>query len=139
MSASESEPKVPTDLRKALAATPSVKALWNDLTPIARWDFILWLETAKQADTRRRRVERLCAMLVEGKRRPCCFPVVPMDLYKALGSAPKAKAQWSALTSIERRNLVTWIASANERVSRKTRVEKACALLAAGKRRPSRV
>jgi hypothetical protein len=39
----ESEPRVPTDLRKALAAAPLAKAQWNDLTPIARWDFISWI------------------------------------------------------------------------------------------------
>ncbi len=50
----ESEVKVPTDLGKALAATPMAKAQWRDLTPIARRDFISWIDSAKQPETRRR-------------------------------------------------------------------------------------
>ena len=66
----ESEPRLPTDLRKALAATPMAKAQWRDLTPIARRDFISWIDSAKQPETGRRRIERACSMLAAGKRRP---------------------------------------------------------------------
>ena len=66
----ESEPRVPTDLCKALAATPMAKAQWRDLTPIARRDFISWMDSAKEPETRRRRIERACSMLAAGKRRP---------------------------------------------------------------------
>jgi uncharacterized protein YdeI (YjbR/CyaY-like superfamily) len=66
----ESEPRVPTDLRKALAATPMAKAQWKDLTPIARRDFISWMDAAKQPEAHRRRIEKACAMLAAGKRRP---------------------------------------------------------------------
>ena len=41
----ESKPKVPTDLRQALAAAPMAKAKWSDLTPIARRDFISWIRS----------------------------------------------------------------------------------------------
>ena len=71
----ESEPRLPTDLRKALAATPMAKAQWRDLTPIARRDFISWIDSAKQPETRRRRIEKACSMLVAGKRRPCCYSI----------------------------------------------------------------
>ncbi|HEV3087148.1 MAG TPA: YdeI/OmpD-associated family protein, partial [Candidatus Elarobacter sp.] len=91
----EPEPSVPADLRKALAAEPVVKVLWSDLTPIARRDFISWIDSAKQPETRRRRIERTCSMLEAGKRRPCCFSIVPLSLHKALKAAPAAKAQWS--------------------------------------------
>jgi len=64
------EPRVPTDLRKALAAGPLVKAVWRDHTPIARRDFIRWIDSAKQPETRRRRIEKACGMLAAGKRRP---------------------------------------------------------------------
>jgi uncharacterized protein YdeI (YjbR/CyaY-like superfamily) len=126
----------PADLRKALAAAPAAEAAWRDLTPIARRDFISWIDSAKQAETRRRRIERACENLAAGKRRPCCYAVVPMDLYKALGAAPKAKARWSDLTPTERRDLTDWIESAKVRETRKGRVEEACAMLAAGKRCP---
>src|SRR5437660_8216561 len=96
---------MPTDLRKALAAAPLAEAAWKALTPIARRDFTSWIDSAKQPETRRRRIERACENLAAGKRRPCCYAVVPMDLYKALGAAPMAKAQWSDLTPTERRDL----------------------------------
>lgn len=132
----ESEPRVPADLRRALVAAPIAKSKWSDLTPIARGDFISWIGSAKQSETRRRRIERACSMLAAGKRRPCCFAVVPLNLYKALAATPKAKAQWSTLTPTARRDFISWIDSAKEQEIRKSRIEKACAMLAAGKRRP---
>jgi hypothetical protein len=70
----EPEPKVPPDLRKTLAAAPlRVRNMWTDITPIARRDWIQWIVTAKQAETRARRITTACDMLAKGKRRPCCF------------------------------------------------------------------
>lgn len=70
----EPEPKVPADLRKALAAASTkAKQLWSDITPIARRDWIQWVVSAKQAETRARRIKNACDMLAKGKRRPCCF------------------------------------------------------------------
>ena len=132
----ESEPRVPTDLRKALAAAPKIAALWKDLTSIARRDFISWIESAKQPETRRRRIERTPDMLASGKRRPCCYALVPMNLYKTLAANPKAKAKWRDLTPTERRDFVTWIDSAKGSEARGFRIEKACEMLARGKWRP---
>lgn len=70
----EPETRVPMDLRKALAAAPPAQALWADITPMARWDWILWISSAKRPETRTRRIENACDMLASGKRRPCCFP-----------------------------------------------------------------
>ncbi len=67
------EPRVPADLRKALAAAPKARALWSDITPIARRDWIQWITSAKQSKTRTRRIKNACSMLVAEKRRPCCF------------------------------------------------------------------
>ena len=69
----EPEPRVPADLRKALAAAPSARELWSDITPVARRDWIHWIVSAKQAETRARRIRNACSMLAAGKRRPCCF------------------------------------------------------------------
>ena len=69
----EPETRVPVDLRKALAAAPPAKESWADITPAARRDWILWISTAKQAETRRRRIEKACDMLASGERRVCCF------------------------------------------------------------------
>ena len=72
-SGKEPEPKVPADLRKALTAAPKAKAVWSDITPIARRDWIHWIISAKQAQTRARRVRSAADMLAGGKRRVCCF------------------------------------------------------------------
>ena len=130
------EPRVPTDLRKALAATPTAKAQWNDLTPIARRDFISWIESAKQPETHRRRIDKACSMLAAGKRRPCCYSIVSFNLYTVLAATPRAKAQWSDLTPVERRDFISWIDSDKQPETHRRRIEKACSMLAAGKRRP---
>ena len=132
----ESEPRVPTDLGKALAAASKAKTQWSGLTPIARRDFITWIDSAKQPETRRRRIERACSMLAAGKRRPCCYSIVSLDLHLALKATPRAKAQWSDLTPIERRDFIGWMDSAKEPDAHRHRIEKACAMLATGKRRP---
>jgi uncharacterized protein YdeI (YjbR/CyaY-like superfamily) len=132
----EDEPRVPTDLRQVFAAVPKAKAQWSDLTPLARKDFIMWIDSAKQSETRKRRIESIPDRLASGKRRPCCFAIVPMNLHKALAAAPKAKAQWSKLTSLERRDFASWVESAKDSETRKKRVEKSCSMLAVGKRRP---
>ncbi len=70
----EPEPKVPPDFRKALAAASAgVREAWKDITPAARRDFIHWIVSPKQAETRVRRIVTACDMLAKGKRRPCCF------------------------------------------------------------------
>jgi hypothetical protein len=67
--AKEPEPEVPADLRKALAtAAPKARDLWSDITPIARRDWIHWITSAKQPETRTRRIKNACSMLAAGKR-----------------------------------------------------------------------
>jgi hypothetical protein len=72
-SGEELEPKVPAELRKALAAAPKARALWLEITPTARRDWVQWIVSAKRPETRTRRVDNACAMLAAGKRRVCCF------------------------------------------------------------------
>jgi uncharacterized protein YdeI (YjbR/CyaY-like superfamily) len=69
----EPEPRVPADLRKALTATPEARAVWSNITPIARRDWIHWITSAKRPEIRARRSENACDMLAAGKRRVCCF------------------------------------------------------------------
>lgn len=69
----EPEPRVPSDLRKALAGQPAARAVWKDITPVARRDWIQWIVSAKRAETRARRIGNACDMLASGKRRACCF------------------------------------------------------------------
>jgi uncharacterized protein YdeI (YjbR/CyaY-like superfamily) len=129
------EPKLPADLRKVLAASARAKAQWEDLTPIARWDFVSWIESAKQPETRKRRVESVPSRLASGKRRPCCYAVVPMILYTALNAYPRAKAQWKQLSPDERRDFIGRINSEKDPEARARRVKESCNKLAAGKRR----
>ncbi|MES2046465.1 MAG: YdeI/OmpD-associated family protein [Pseudomonadota bacterium] len=61
------------DLQAAVQSNPDVLALWEKLTPLGRNEFICWVDDAKQAATRQRRIERTCEELLEGKKRPCCW------------------------------------------------------------------
>ena len=71
--AEEPEPEAPAELTIALAAAPKALALWSDITPIARRDWIQWINSARRPETRVRRIENACNMLAAGKRRVCCF------------------------------------------------------------------
>jgi bacteriocin resistance YdeI/OmpD-like protein/uncharacterized protein DUF1905 len=84
----DTEPEVPTDLRKALATDPKARALWSDITPNARRDWIHWITSPKQEETRARRIKNACSMLTAGKRRVCCFD--RSGFYSKSLSAPKA-------------------------------------------------
>lgn len=66
--------EIPKDLRETLLADKAALALWEDITPLARNEWICWVEDAKQRETRNRRIERVRTELKEGKRRPCCWP-----------------------------------------------------------------
>jgi uncharacterized protein YdeI (YjbR/CyaY-like superfamily) len=66
--------ELPTDLRTALIANPTALDAWKDITPLARNEFICWVENAKQEMTRQRRIRRTQEELEEGQRRPCCWP-----------------------------------------------------------------
>ena len=70
----EPETRVPENLRSALLDAPQAQEAWEDITPLARRDWILWIATAKKSETRQRRIEKACDMLASGKRRVCCFP-----------------------------------------------------------------
>ena len=69
--------EVPPDLKKTLMADRAARALWEAITPLARNEWICWVEDAKQKSTRLKRMERVCADLKQGKRRPCCWPGCP--------------------------------------------------------------
>jgi hypothetical protein len=87
--AEEPEPRVPADLRKALAAArPKARAAWSGITPVARRDWIQWIESAKREETHLKRIESACDMLAKGKRRPCCFD--RSEMYAKSPSCPVA-------------------------------------------------
>lgn len=64
---------LPADFKKALIATPVVRALWEDITPLARNEWICWIESGKKAETRNIRIEKALSKMKGGMRRPCCW------------------------------------------------------------------
>ena len=68
------EPNVPQDLERALAAAPQkIQDLWKGITPMARWEWVRWVNATQNPDTRKRRVDVSISKMKSGKRRPCCF------------------------------------------------------------------
>ena len=67
------EPKVPADLAEALASDPPARRIWLDITPLARWDWIRWIGSTRNRDTRAIRIEKTLSKLRSGKRAACCF------------------------------------------------------------------
>ncbi len=68
------EPTVPQDLASALAAAPEkIQTIWSDITPMARWEWVRWVNATKNPETRSRRVDVSISKMNSGKRRPCCF------------------------------------------------------------------
>jgi hypothetical protein len=84
------EPEVPDDVQKALSSSPQAAALWNDITPMARWDWIRWIRAVKTAETRKKHIEVALDKLNKGMRRPCCFN-------RNLCSEPYVSHNWSLL------------------------------------------
>jgi len=69
--------KLPADLQKAIASSPAVKAVWEDITPLARNEWICWVTSAKKVETRAIRIEKTLSKLKSGMRRPCCWAGCP--------------------------------------------------------------
>ena len=69
--------ELPADLREALASDAQALATWEDITPLARNEWICWIESAKKAETRSHRIDWGRSNLRDGKRRPCCWPGCP--------------------------------------------------------------
>ncbi len=65
--------RLPADLKKAIVADRKVSAIWEDITPLARNEWICWVEDAKQAETRKIRIVKALSKMHGGMRRPCCW------------------------------------------------------------------
>jgi len=65
---------IPDDMKDIIFETKGVLDLWKSLTPLARNEFICWITSAKKTETRIKRIKWMCSNLLEGKRRPCCWP-----------------------------------------------------------------
>jgi uncharacterized protein YdeI (YjbR/CyaY-like superfamily) len=69
--------ELPADFKAALLSNPEALATWEDITPLARNEWICWIESAKLPETRSKRIDWGCSNLEDGKRRPCCWPGCP--------------------------------------------------------------
>lgn len=67
------EPDLPEDFDAALAHATDLADVWQDITPMARWEWVRWVNATRNSQTRERRIEVSVAKLRSGKRRPCCF------------------------------------------------------------------
>ncbi len=84
------DPDVPADLKKALDTSPKAEALWNDITPLARWDWVRWIRAVKTEETRKKHIDVALDKLNKGIRRPCCFN-------RNLCSEPAVSKNWRLL------------------------------------------
>ena len=84
------EPEVPEDLKRALSTSPKAEALWKDITPLARWDWIRWTRAVKTPETRQKHIEVALDKLNKDMRRPCCFN-------RNLCSEPSVSKNWALL------------------------------------------
>ena len=84
------EPEVPTDVKKALSTSSKAEALWKDITPMARWDWIRWIRAVKTQETREKHLDVMLDKLNKGMRRPCCFN-------RNLCSEPAVSHNWKLL------------------------------------------
>ena len=67
------EPEVPQDILAGLATVPPAEKLWQELTPNAHWEWLRWIRSTSNPETRQRRIAVACSKLKSGMRRPCCF------------------------------------------------------------------
>lgn len=65
--------KVPVDLKKFLLRTPKTLEVWEDITPLARNEWICWILDAKKLETRNHRMDVMVSKMKSGMRRPCCW------------------------------------------------------------------
>jgi uncharacterized protein YdeI (YjbR/CyaY-like superfamily) len=84
--------KVPGDFKKALVSSAEVLAAWEDLTPLARTEWICWVESVKRPATRANHIDRVRTEILEGKRRPCCWYGCIHRTDKAVPFGPKGTA-----------------------------------------------
>ena len=69
--------KMPADLQKVLTSDMRGLALWQDITPLARNEWICWVTSGKKEETRNIRIKKALSKLRSGMRRPCCWAVCP--------------------------------------------------------------
>lgn len=68
------EPDIPTDVLKRLMSQPStIQKKWGNITPMARWEWIRWINSTSNESTRAGRIDKTFSKLAGRHTRPCCF------------------------------------------------------------------
>ncbi|MDB5183143.1 MAG: hypothetical protein JWO47_927 [Candidatus Saccharibacteria bacterium] len=67
------EPEIPKDVQKGIVDNPETHDLWARVTPMSRWEWLRWINSTNNMETREKRIEVSCSKLLNGLRRPCCF------------------------------------------------------------------
>ena len=84
------------DIQAAILSSAEIQGLWEGLTTLGRNEFICWIDNAKQASTRQRRIDRTLGELLEGKKRPCCWP-------GCIHRTDKAPSRWQQAVLIDQK------------------------------------
>ena len=80
---------MPADLRKAIISDPKVHKIWDDITPLARNEWICWVTSGKLAETRDIRIKKGLSKMRGGMRRPCCWVGCTHRTDKAISRSQK--------------------------------------------------
>ena len=64
---------LPADFGAAILLSARIVEKWEEITPLARNEFICWVEDAKKPETRAKRIAVAVDKLARGERRPCCW------------------------------------------------------------------
>ncbi|KAJ3048875.1 hypothetical protein HK097_010121 [Rhizophlyctis rosea] len=65
-------PPLPSDIHEAFRLSNTLD-LYYKCTPASQYDWIRWIRSTKNEETRRKRIEVAIDKLGKGSRRPCCF------------------------------------------------------------------
>lgn len=84
------EPELPDDMKKALSTSAKAQDIWNEISPLAHWDWIRWVRAVKTQETREKHLDVMLDKLNKGMRRPCCFN-------RSMCSVPEVSHNWSLL------------------------------------------
>jgi hypothetical protein len=60
--------KMPPDLKRVLLSNPKALKAWEDITPLARNEWICWNITVKRPETRKNHIKRTIAELQKVRR-----------------------------------------------------------------------
>mgnify|MGYP001767776236 FL=1 len=65
--------QIPKDMKEVFVASKKLYEIWNNLTPLARNEWICWTISGKKQETREKHINIMCKNLAKGKKRPCCW------------------------------------------------------------------